>query len=105
MIYNGIAADGDIFPNGHTNLYFTYESDYSHGSRNNLLDAYRAAIVTYGFNVLVIQTEAVRRWHGVVSERRWDLQYGTMPAEPVNDETRLACARYNRDWCRGKEVF
>lgn len=105
MIYNGIAVDGDIFPNGHTNLYFTYESDYNHGSRNNLLDAYRAAIVTYGFNVLVIQTEAVRIWHGLMSERRWDMHYGTVPAEPVNDETRLACARYNRDWCRGKEVF
>ena len=58
MIYNGIAADGDIFPNGYTNLYFTYESDYKHGSRKNLRDAYRAAIARYGFNVLVIQTEA-----------------------------------------------
>lgn len=105
MIYNGIAADGDIFPNGYTNLYFAYESDYKHGSRKNLRDAYRAAIARYGFNTLVIQTEADNIWRGVMSERRWDMQYGTVPAEPVNDETRLACARYNRDWCRGKEVF
>ena len=40
-----------------------------------------------------------------MSERRWDMQYGTVPADPVNADTRLACARYNRDWCRGKEVF